>query len=70
MNELQAGMEFTLAVFPQPSILLQPGKTALHHPTLGDNGRGMQFTALGNLYLYCTCTPRISCTPCAKGWPT
>ncbi|SFU32794.1 hypothetical protein SAMN05216339_101358 [Nitrosomonas eutropha] len=52
MNELQAGVKFALAVFPQPSVLLQPGKVAFHHPTLGDNGEGMQLTTLGNLHCH------------------
>ena len=34
MDELQAGIEPSLAVFPQPPVLLQPGKSALHHPML------------------------------------
>ncbi len=50
MNELQAGIEFSLAVLPQPPILLQPGKAALHHPALGDHRELVQFTALGNLH--------------------
>ena len=39
-----------LAVLPQPPVLLQPGKAALHHPTLGHHLERMQFTALGDLY--------------------
>ncbi len=50
MNELQAGIEFTLAVFPQPPILLQPGKAALNNPAFGHDLEGMQLTPLGNLH--------------------
>lgn len=50
VNELQAGIEFTLAVFPQPPILLQPGKAALNNPAFGHDLEGMQLTPLGNLH--------------------
>ena len=50
MDELQAGVQQPLAVLPQPPVLLQPGKAALHHPTLGHHLERMQFTALGDLY--------------------
>ena len=35
MNELQAGVEPTFTVLPQPPVLFQPGKTALDYPALG-----------------------------------
>ena len=50
MNELQAGVEVAFAVFPQPPVLFQPGKAAFDHPTLGDNGKLVQFAALGDLH--------------------
>ena len=50
MNELQAGIEFTLAVFPQPPIFLQPGKATLNNPAFGHDLEGMQLTPLGNLH--------------------
>ena len=50
MDELQAGVEQSLAVLPQPSVLLQPGKAALDDPALWHDLEGMQLTALGDLY--------------------
>ncbi len=50
MDELQAGVEFALAVLPQPSVFLQPGKTALDDLALGHDLEGVQFAALGNLH--------------------
>ena len=41
MDELQAGVEVAFAVFPQPPVLLQPGKATLDYPALGDNGKLM-----------------------------
>jgi hypothetical protein len=40
-DELQAGVELALAVFPQSSVLLQPSETALNHPALGSHGKGV-----------------------------
>ena len=34
MDELQADIEFALAGFPHPTILVQPCKAALDSPTL------------------------------------
>ncbi len=50
MDKLQAGIEFTLAVFPQPPIFLQPGKATLNNPAFGHDLEGMQLTPLGNLH--------------------
>jgi len=50
MDERQAGMEPTLAVFSQPPVLLQPGKAALHHPTLWHDLEGVQPTTFGDLH--------------------
>ena len=50
MDELQAGIEQSLAVLPQPPVLLQPGKAALDDPALGDHCKLVQFAALGNLH--------------------
>jgi len=35
MDELQAGVEQSLAVFPQSAVLFQPRKAALDDPALG-----------------------------------
>ena len=50
MDELQAGIEPSLAVFRPPPVLLQPGKAALHHPTLWHDLEGVQLATFGNLY--------------------
>ena len=50
MNELQAGIEPALAVLPQPPVLLQPRKAALHHPALGHDLEGVQLAPLGHLH--------------------
>ncbi|MCW2037749.1 hypothetical protein FHR67_002634 [Xanthomonas arboricola] len=50
MDELQAGVEFALAVLPWPSVLLQPSKTKLDDPSLGHDLEGVLFAALGNLH--------------------
>ena len=48
MNELQAGVDHSLAVFPQPPVLLQPCKAALDDPAFGHDLESVQFTAPGN----------------------
>ncbi len=50
MNELQAGIEFALAVFPEPAALFQPSEGAFDDSTLGQHCKGMQFIALDGLY--------------------
>ena len=50
MDELQAGVEFTLAVLAQPPVLFQPGKAALDDPALWDDGKLVQLAALGDLH--------------------
>ena len=50
VNELQAGVEPSLAVFPQAPVLLQPGKAALDDPALGHDLESVQLAALGDLY--------------------
>ena len=50
MDELQTGIEMSLAVFPQSPVLVQPGKAALDYPALGDNCEFVQFAARGNLH--------------------
>ena len=50
MDELQAGIEPALAVLPQPSVLLQPCKAALHYPTLWHDLEGVQLAAFGDLH--------------------
>ena len=41
MDELQASVDHPLAVFPQSSILFQPGETTLDDPSLGHNLKGV-----------------------------
>lgn len=41
MNELQAGVEPSLAVLPKAPVLVQPGKTAFNDPALGHHLEGV-----------------------------
>ena len=50
MDELQAGIEPTLAVLPKPSVLLQPGKVALDNPALRHDLEGVQLTTFCHLH--------------------
>jgi hypothetical protein len=50
MDELEAGVEFTLAVFPEATALLKPGERAFHDPTFGHDGKGVEVTAFGDLH--------------------
>ena len=50
MDELQAGVKFAFAILPQPPVLLQPGKAALDHPALWNDGKCVQRVALGDLH--------------------
>ena len=50
MDELQAGIEPTLAVLPKPSVLLQPGKAALDNPALRHDLEGVQLTTFCDLH--------------------
>jgi len=50
MDELQAGVEQSLAVLPQSAVLFQPRKAALDDPALGHDLETVQLTTLGNLY--------------------
>ena len=56
MDELQAGVEEALAVFPESPVFLQPSETTSDDPALGHDLEGVQLTALGNLY--CDRLPR------------
>ena len=49
MDELQAGVEFALAVLPEAAAFLYPGKGSLDDPALRHDGKGMQLTALSDL---------------------
>jgi len=49
MDELQAGVEFALAVFPQSSAFLDPCEGSFNHPALRHDCKGMQLTAFGDL---------------------
>ena len=51
MNELQAGIEFALAVFPQTAAFLYPGEGSLNDPVLRHDGEDVQLTAFGDLNL-------------------
>ena len=55
MDELQAGIEMSLAVLPQAPVLVQPGKTPLHNPALGDDRKLVKLAALGNLHRHLLC---------------
>ena len=48
---MQTGTQLTLAVFPKPPVLFQPGRTALDYPSLRQYCKTVQFVSLGNLYL-------------------
>lgn len=59
MDELQAGIKLALMVFPQPSVLFQPGKTAFDNPA--HHHKRVQLTAFGDFhsdaliqYLFCS----------------
>ena len=41
MDELQTGIEMSLAVFPQPPVLVQPGKAAVDRKHVA-NTRALQ----------------------------
>ena len=49
MNELQAGIEFSFAVFPEPAALFQPTEGTFDDPAFRQHGKGMQFIALDDL---------------------
>ena len=50
MGELQTGIELAFAVFPQTPAFLKPSKGALDDPSLGNDRKGMQLIALGDLH--------------------
>ena len=50
MDELQAGVEQTLAVPPQPSVFVQPSESAFDDPAIGHDLEGVQLAAPGNLH--------------------
>lgn len=50
MDELQAGIEPPLAVFPEAPVLFQPGKAALNDPALGNDREFVQLATRGYLY--------------------
>ena len=49
MNELQAGIEFSFAVFPKPSALFQPTEGAFDDPAFGQYYKGVEFITLDHL---------------------
>ena len=48
---LQTGTQLTLAVFPKPPILFQPGKAAFYYPSFRQYRKTVQFVSFDNLYL-------------------
>ena len=50
MDELQTGIEMSLAVFPQAPVLVQPSKASFNQPPLGNDCEFVQFAARGNLH--------------------
>ena len=49
MNELQAGIELSFAVFPESAVLFQPSEGTFDYPSFGDNGEGVEFIAFDDL---------------------
>jgi len=52
IDELEACVELSFAIFPQSAALLQPGEAPLHDPPLGDYLEFVQFVAPGDLHLH------------------
>ena len=50
MDHLQAGVEESFAVFPEPSAFFQPCEGPLDDPSLGHDGEGVQFISFGDLH--------------------
>src|SRR5665213_752438 len=50
MDHLQAGVEWSFAVFPEFSTFFQPCEGSFDHPSLGHDGEGMQFAPFGDLH--------------------
>ncbi len=50
MNHLQAGVEFSFAVFPDSSVFSQPCEGTLDYQSLGHDGIGVEFAAFGDLH--------------------
>ncbi len=49
MNHLQAGIEFSFAVFPESSAFFEPGEGSFDHPSFGHDLEGVEFVAFGDL---------------------
>ena len=47
---MQAGIELSFAVLPEPAALLQPGERPLHHPSLRQHHEGVQFVAFHHFH--------------------
>lgn len=56
---LDAGIELALGVLPQAPVLLQPGKTAFDHPTLGHELERVQFATPGDLHRHVLAQDRL-----------
>ena len=50
MDELQAGVESSLAVLPQAPTFLQPPKGSFCHTALGQDDKSVQFISLDHLH--------------------
>ena len=50
MDELEAGVELSLTVFPEATAFLNPGEGTLHDPTFGHDGKAVEVTAFGDLH--------------------
>jgi hypothetical protein len=50
VDKLQAGIEFSLAVFPQSPAFFQPGKGTLYNPSLGQYDKSVKFVALDDFH--------------------
>jgi hypothetical protein len=50
VDELQAGIEQSFAVFPESSAFGEPGEAAFDDPALGHDLEGVQLTVFGDLY--------------------
>ena len=50
MDELEAGVEFAFAVFPEAAAFLKPGEGAFDNPAFGHDGKGVEVATFGNLH--------------------
>ncbi len=50
MDHLEAGVQFSFAVLPESSAFFEPCEGAFDDPSLGHDGEGVKFAALGDLH--------------------